>query len=298
VLNSETLDSLFRQAVSAIDSGDVATLERLLADHRDLLRQRLEAPGAWLRDRVGGALRGFFHRPYLLWFVAEDPVRNGSLPRNIGHVTRVMIEAARRESVENLPEQLDYALRLVAWSGVAAACGVQIELIDILIEAGASPHGIAENALVNRNIAAAARLVEHGAGLTLGTALCLGRWPDARRLAQTANGRERTNALVLSALNGNAEAIRVLIDVGVDLNAPSTDLYSHATPLHHAVCSGSLEAVQVLVDAGADLRTRDKAEDATPLGWAEYYAGEYQNDERRRRFEEVAVYLRERESLT
>jgi peptide-methionine (S)-S-oxide reductase len=298
VLNSETLDSLFRQAVSAIDGGDIATLGRLLADHPDLLRKRLEAPGAWLRDRVGDALGGFFHRPYLLWFVAEDPVRTGSLPRNIGQVTRVMIEAARRERIENLSEQLDYALRLVAWSGVAARCGVQIELIDVMVEAGASLEGTPQNALVNGNLAAAARLVEHGARLTLGTALGLGRWPDARRLACAAGNQERTSALVLSALNGNAEAISVLIDVGVDVNAPSADLYSHATPLHHAVCSGALEAVKVLVEAGADLQTRDQAEDATPLGWAEYYAGEYRNDDRSRRFEAIAAYLRERESLT
>jgi len=38
------------------------------------------------RDTVGGAVDGFFQRPYLLWFVAEDPVRNGKLPRNIAAV--------------------------------------------------------------------------------------------------------------------------------------------------------------------------------------------------------------------
>lgn len=296
MFDSQTLDPLFRQAVSAMDTGDVATLERLLADHPRLLRERLEAPGAWLRDGVGKALRGFFSRPYLLWFVAEDPVRNGTLPSNIGQVTRVIIEAARRQGVETLPEQLEYALRLVAWSGVAAKCGVQIELIDVLVDAGASPDGIPENALVNGNVAAAERLIERGARLTLATALCLGRWPEARRLAQSASGKERTDALVLVALNGNAEAISVLIDAGVDPNAPSTDLYSHATPLHHAVCSGSLGAVKALVEAGADLRTRDKAEKATPLGWAEYYRGEHQNDERGPRYGEIAVYLREKES--
>jgi peptide-methionine (S)-S-oxide reductase len=295
MFNSQTLDPLFRQAVSAMDTGDIATLERLLAEHPRLLRERLEMPGGWLRDRVGSALDGFFSRPYLLWFVAEDPVRNGTLPRNIGQVTRVIIEAARREGVETLPEQLDHTLRLVAWSGVAAACGVQSELIDVLVDAGASPNGIAENALVNGNITAAERLVERGDTLTLATALCLGHWTDALRLAQSASGKQRTDALVLAALNGNAEALSVLIDVGVDLNAPSTDLYSHATPLHHAVCSGSLDAVKVLVEAGADLRTRDTAENATPLGWAEYYRGEHQNDGRRQQYGEIAVYLRERE---
>jgi len=61
--NPATLDSLFREAVSTIDAGDVTTLERLLAAHPQLVRDRLDSPGAWLRDKVGGALDGFFRQP-------------------------------------------------------------------------------------------------------------------------------------------------------------------------------------------------------------------------------------------
>src|SRR5215203_3559075 len=136
--DSDLLDSLFCEAVSDIDAGDVATLEQLLARHPRLLRERLDSPGAWLRDKAGGALEGFFERPYLLWFVAEDPVRNGKLPANIALVARAIIRAAEREGVESLREQLDYALRLVAWSFVARECGVQIDLIDALVDGGAS----------------------------------------------------------------------------------------------------------------------------------------------------------------
>ena len=117
-----SLDTLFRDAVSAIDAGDVTALERLLAAHPRLVRERLDVPGAWLRDKVGGALDGFFRQPYLLWFVAEDPVLHGRLPPNIAAVARAIIQAARREGVESLQEQLDYALRLVAWSGIAREC--------------------------------------------------------------------------------------------------------------------------------------------------------------------------------
>jgi len=155
--NAEILDTLFHQAVSAID--------------------------------------GFFQKPYLLWFVAEDPVRNGKLPGNIAQVTRAIIQA---------------------------------------------------------------------------TALCLERWDDVTRLVQTANAREKQMGLVLAALNGKAEALARLIPLGVDLNAPSADLYSHATALHHAVYSGSLEAVKVLVEAGASLDTKDSIYGGTPLDWAEH----------------------------
>ena len=113
------LDDRFREAVSAIDSGDVETLERLVAENPALVRKRLDAPGAWLRDVVGKALDGFFRSPYLLWFVAEDPVRKGRLPDNIAAIARVIVDAARRQGAPNLQEQLDYALTLVSWSWIA-----------------------------------------------------------------------------------------------------------------------------------------------------------------------------------
>src|SRR5438132_1459261 len=292
---SDSLDPLFREAVTAIDAGDTAALERLISKHPRLLRDRLDNPGAWLRDQVGGALDGFFQQPYLLWFVAEDPVRNGKLPRNIAQVTRTIIQAAKREPGDSLREQLDYALRLVSWSWIAQQCGVQIELIDVLVDAGASPDGNPENALVNGHHAAAEHLVKRGATLTLATALCLGRSDDVRRLAQTTSARDKQFALILTALNGKAEALHTIIDLGVDVNAVSPDLYSHATALHHAVWSGSLDAVKVLVEAGADLSKRDANNDGTPLDWAEYGQRPHAGDERGKRFAKIAAYLREQE---
>jgi peptide-methionine (S)-S-oxide reductase len=268
------LDTEFRRAVSAIDAGDVSTLDRLIRANPSLVRERLESPGEWLREKVANALDGFFQRPYLLWFVAEDPVRNGRLPANIAAVARSIIDAAQREGAPNMQEQLDYALKLVAWSWIAREGGVQNELIDVLLDAGATSNGAPNEALVNGNIGAAEHLVRRGAPLTLATALTLGRWSDADRLLATAADEQKQFAVVVSALNGNAEALRRLIRAGADVNARSAHLYSHATPLHHAVSAGSLESVQVLVDAGADITTRDTAWSATPLGWAEYYVNQ------------------------
>jgi hypothetical protein len=289
----DPLDLLFRTAVAAIDAGDAATLERLLIEHPRLVRERLAEPGPWLRDKIGKALGDFFERPYLLWFVAEDPVRSGRLPANIAALADIIIAAAKRERVETLQEQLDYALRLVSWSWIARDCGVQLALIDVLLDAGASPAGTPEAALVNHNIAAAEHLVTRGAPLTLAAAICLGRWEDAARLASGADARQRRFALVLAALNGNAEALRWMLDLGADVNAPSEDLFPHGTPLHHAVGSGSLEAVGILVNAGAHLTARDTAWHGTPFGWAEYYAGEHWGSERALRYGEIAKYLRE-----
>jgi peptide-methionine (S)-S-oxide reductase len=195
-----------------------------------------------------------------------------------------------------LQEQLDSALRLVCWSGVAQRGGVQIELLDTLLDAGASPHGGPDNALVNGHVAAAEHLVARGAALTLASAVCLGRWGDASRLAQTASDGEKQFAFVLAALNGKVDALKWMIGAGVDVNRPSRDLYSHGTPLHHAVCSGSVEAVKVLVEAGADLSAKDTAWSGTPLSWAEYYVQEAKGDNAKKAYPEIATYLRERQS--
>ncbi|MEX2282894.1 MAG: ankyrin repeat domain-containing protein [Gemmatimonadota bacterium] len=286
------LDAAFQAAVAAIDAGDVDALERLLAAHPELARERLTAPGSWLRDQIGGALEDFFKAPYLLWFVAEDPKRNGTLPRNIAEIAGAIIRSAHARSVDSLQQQLDYALSLVCWSGVASDAGVQIALIDVLLDAGASPIGASDNALVNGHFAAAKHLVKKGAPLTLSTALCLGRLDEVPALMKVTSQRDLQTAFVLAALNGQADALQCMIDLGTDVNRSSQDLYNHATPLHHAVCSGSLESVRVLVDAGARLDVRDSAEQATPLGWAEYYAGENANDVRGAQFAQIADFLR------
>jgi hypothetical protein len=287
-----SLDASFRDAVRAIDAGDIATLERLVAARPGLVRDRLTAPGAWLRDAVGGALDGFFREPYLLWFVAEDPVRNGTLPANIAGVAQAIIDAARREGAPNLQEQLDYALTLVSWSWIAAQRGVQIALIDALVDAGAVADGNPNSALVNGHVAAAEHLVRRGAELTLAAALCLGRWEDADRLAASASQGQKQFALVLAALNGNADALRRLLRAGVNVDAPSADLYGHATPLHHAVSSGRLDAVRVLVEAGANRATKDSAWGGSPLGWAEHYLSDAGARSSDKEHAEIADYLR------
>src|SRR5262249_31204133 len=136
-----SLDALFRGAVGAIDSGDEAALDRMLREHPRVASERLGAPGAWLKDKVGGGFAGVFQAPYPRWVLAGDPVRSGRWPRSAAGVARVIIAAARRAGAGNLQEQIDYALRLVCWSWIARDSGVQIELIDALLEAGASPDG-------------------------------------------------------------------------------------------------------------------------------------------------------------
>jgi peptide-methionine (S)-S-oxide reductase len=288
------LDGLFQQGVAAIDAGDVATLERLLAQHPRLARERFKSPGAWLRDQIGPALDGFFNRPYLLWFVTEDAVRTGRLSPNAAAIARLIIQAASLGSVEDLRDQLDSTLHFAVCSPIGRDDGRQLELLDVLIDAGASIEGAPVQALICYNAQAAEHLLRRGARLTLPSAVCLERWDDVNRLAEEASAVEKHVALGLAALNGKAEALARLLPLGVDVDAFTAGFYSHATPLHHAVWSGCLEAVKVLVEAGARLDTRDTAEQATPLGWAEYATTLPRASVEGRQYAEIAAYLREK----
>jgi ankyrin repeat protein len=280
--SESTFESLFRQAVSAVDSGEENALRQLLRANPELATEPLRSPGKWLVDQIGNALKTFFQDPYLLWFVSEDAVRNNTLPSNIAAIAQIIIDKAREQNAESLQRQLDYGIKLVAWSWVARESGVQLELLDVFINAGASAFKVPDDALVNGNFAAAEYLVQRGATLSLSTALCIGKWKEADLLATDASEDEKQLSLVLCSLNGKAEAVKRLIGYGVHISEPSRDLYSHATPLHHATGSGSLDTVKVLVEAGAKMDIRDSVHDGTPLGWAEYL-----------KKEDIASYLRE-----
>jgi ankyrin repeat protein len=267
--DNQNQDDLFRKAVSAIDEGHLGRLEQILTEYPSLVGERLISAGDWLRNRVGHALDGFFLQPYLLWFVAEDPVRNNRLPQNIADLAAKIIEVGEKTKLPDWKAQIDYALRLVAWSWVARKFDVQIKLLDVLLRAGASPD-VANDALVNGNFEAAEHLIYRGGKLTLASALCLGYWDKVPDLAEKATEKQKQFSLILAALNGQSEAIRRLIPLGLDLNMPSEDLYPHGTPLHHAASSGSLESVQLLVDAGANMDSKDSLYGGTPRGWAEF----------------------------
>jgi hypothetical protein len=73
---------MFAEAVAAIDNGDLGGLRALLAAHPEGLSARLE-----------NGREDDFARPYLLWFVAEAPIRHGALPANIVEITRAPLNA-------------------------------------------------------------------------------------------------------------------------------------------------------------------------------------------------------------
>ena len=272
--NSDITDPLFREAVEAIDTDDINTLERLLNEHPQLVSQRLDVPK-----------EGYFQHPYLLWFIADNPIRHEKLPANIVEITRLIMERVRKHAPETFLQQLSYAAGLASTGRIPKECGVQIELMDLFIDAGVAPgNGVGE--LAHGNIEAAEHLIKRGGELTLPAAVGLGWKDDIIHLTSSATESEIEVALVVSAFFGKADIISFLIDKGVDLNGHPNDFYgfhSHASALHQAVCSGSLESVKLLVEAGAKLDARDRVYQGTPLGWAMYMQTEEGYDEEGKR---------------
>ncbi|MES1219004.1 MAG: hypothetical protein ABUT20_26085 [Bacteroidota bacterium] len=148
--NSEISDPLFREAVEAIDSGNKEVLVGLLQQHPYLVREPLDYPE-----------KGYFMNPYLIWFVADNPIRHEKLPSNIAEITRLLIEYVKLEAPATFQHQIEYTLGLVVTGRIPRECGVQMELMDLLIGAGAKV-GSGLGALAHGNIAAAERLIEKG----------------------------------------------------------------------------------------------------------------------------------------
>lgn len=258
---AEITDAIFREAVEAIDNGNIAVLEKLIGQHSYLVKERLKT-----------GEEGYFKDPYLLWFVADNPVRIEKLPVNILDITALLIGAVKKEAADTAQQQLDYALGLVATGRIPKESGIQIRMMDLLIDAGAVPdNGL--GAIANGNLEAAGYLIKRGGKLTLAAAVCLEWIDDIHRLASTTDKDEQLIALTAAAFYGKTEMISLLLNMGIDPNGypkSGSGFHSHATPLHQAVSSGSLESVKLLVEAGASLSAKDKTYDGIPMDWAEY----------------------------
>ncbi len=71
--NTDIGDTLFLQAVEAIDSGDIVKLGDLIARYPYLVKESLSTTE-----------EGYFKDPYLLWFVADNPIRIDEMPHYAG----------------------------------------------------------------------------------------------------------------------------------------------------------------------------------------------------------------------
>lgn len=264
-------DPVFRRAVDLLDAGDTKGLSELLKLHPALAHQHLDFEGG-----------NYFRHPTLLEFIAENPVRRGSLPKNIVDVARVILDAGPDRASRN------ETLGLVATGRVPRECGVQLALIALLCEQGADPDSAIHGAAFHGESGAVNALIDCGAHIDLPITASLGRIDDARRLLRTADGAQRHLALAMASLCGQVEIVRLLLEAGEDPNRYNPlGAHSHSTPLHQAALTGNRELVELLLQYGASPDTRDLMWHGTPADWARHEGRT-----------EIEAYLREREAGT
>ncbi len=87
--------------------------------------------------------------------------------------------------------------------------------------------------------------------------------------------RERPGLVVWAAARRKPEAVRLLVELGFDVNALGrADVpmeQSWETALHQAASAGDVDLARLLLDLGADPTVRDARFDSTPLGWARHF---------------------------
>jgi hypothetical protein len=247
-------DTTFRTAVDLLDAGDAAGLRAHLQLNPHLAHQRVVFEGG-----------NYFRNPTLIEFVAENPIRHGTLPDNILEVTRVILEAGVERSA------LNETLMLVSTGSVPRECRVQLSLIDLLCDYGADPNSALHAAALHGELEAVSALLGRGAQLDLPVAAALGRIEDARVLLPGATPEGRHLALTVASDFGHVELVRLLLDAGEDPNRYNpVGGHSHTTPLHQAAGAGHEEVVRLLVERGARLDMKDILWQATPAEWARH----------------------------
>lgn len=260
------VDPEFKQAVALLDAGDASELEILLTRHPRLVSD----PASFSEtDFVGGTQEGqYFQHPKLLWFVAENPIRQGSLPENVTEIAQVIIDRERESVPDNLQTDLDYTLGLVTSGRISRESGLQSELVGVLVRNGADPN-CADSALAHGEREAVQVLLDNGAKVDLLIAAGMGMHDELSRLVATSDSETKQKALSCAANCLQPESCRLLIEAGANPNQFSPNgFHAHCTALHSAISQGSLETVRVLLAGGADPGIKDKMANSNALGWA------------------------------
>ena len=291
VANHDSAVYRFESAVEAVIGGDVPALESLLREDPELVRRRSTRVTHFDPPE---------HGAMLLHYVAANGVEGHrqKTPANAVEVAKTLLSAgAEADAFAALYSGQCTTMTLLVSSCHPAAAGVQVALVDTLVDFGASvePRGEGRwrsplmTALVFGYVDAAEALVRRGAQVDqLATAAGLGRLDDARRLIPAADPESRHRALAMAAQNGHVEVVRLLLDAGEDPSRHNPEgTHAHTTPLHQASLAGHEAMVQLLVERGARLDIKDTIYHGTPLGWA-IHGGR----------KEIAEYLRAQGSKT
>jgi ankyrin repeat protein len=259
--------SQFEQAADAIVTGDLPALRRLLGKNPELVQAR--------STRAHGAP--------LIHYVAANGIEDfrQKTPKNIVEITRALLSAgAEVDATTQAYGSASTALGLAATSYHPAKAGVQLELLNTLLRAGACVDGAPGGwntvvaALHNGRGDAAAFLAERGARLDLESAAGTGRVDVLPRyvaedgsLKGGATQQQLEYGLIWACEYGRTCPVRFLLERG----AKTTNSLKHGeTGLHWAALAGQAGIVEMLLKANAAVNMKEKSHGGTPLGWAIY----------------------------
>ena len=271
-LARETSDvSTFEAAADAIVSGDTAAVERLLRDHPGLVHARSTRE----------------HHATLLHYVSANGVEGyrQRSPKTIARITSILLAAGAEVDAEaQVYGGGCTALGLVATSSPPRDAGVQLDVIDVLVEHGArmdrvgsagNTQALIRACLANGCPEAAAHLIARGARLDFAGAAGTGQLEFLRRFVTNGRGPiagvtsvDVAEGLAMAAGYGRVETVEFLLDHGIGVDA-ELRLYGQGhTALHVASYHAHVDVVRVLLQAGARVDVRDQTWGTPAITWA------------------------------
>ena len=231
----------FEAAADAIVAGDIDTLRRLLEANPALIRARSARE----------------HRATLLHYTAANGVEDyrQKTPKNIVAITRLLLDAGAEVDAEaDMYGGGSTTLGLAATSVHPHAAGVQLPLMDLLLERGArledppvagNQHGAVMGCLANGRWEAAVHMAERGARLDLITAAGINRldivktfFDDMGKPKGPVTREEVEEAFRYACMYGSTDVAAWLLDRGVDIANHGGD---GQTGAHYAGIGGRLE---------------------------------------------------------
>jgi ankyrin repeat protein len=263
--------SVFEAAANAIVTGDFETLTRLVREHADVV----------------GARSNREHRATLLHYVSANGIENYRQisPANAAQSAELLLEAgAEVDASARVYGSQCTTLGLVATSAPPAIVGVQLAIIDVLLEHGARMdlpgnagrnHSLIHSCLANGQPEAAEYLATRGAPLDLVGAAGLGRL-DAVEAFFDAPGRVGASPTDVSMLDafyfacayGRVHVVDFLLHQGIGVDVELRGHGDGHAGLHVAAFHGHTEVVDLLLHHGASVDVVDKTWGTSPLLWA------------------------------
>ena len=280
----------FESAIEAIIVGDAVKLKSLIDKNPDLIHMK--------------SMRT--HESTLLIYVGANGVEGyrQKTPQNAVEITRILLDAGSDIEAVGKMYRGTTTLGLVATSAHPHIAGVQNDMIDILLERGASmEHAVApdytDGFVVNACLAngagdGAEYLASRGAPLSLDGAAGVGRldvvktfFNDDGSLKPGATEEQFKTGLRYASGRGKTEVIEYLLQKGLD---PS-EKHHGETALHWAAYGAQPEVVKLLLSKNASVNALDDHYEGTPLGWALYGWREARRAERREPYYAVVELL-------